>query len=457
LLGKLLWTQLQEAGLFANSPVGVAEWKERVKLPGLYEDWLAHSLEVLQGEGYLAAGPTGVEIVASKAVAAGGVWAEWAAYQEANQTGRRRAAVELVDATARALPAILRGERVATEVMFPESSMRLVEGIYKQNPVADYFNEVMAETLVGYVAQRLKQEAGARLRLLEIGAGTGGTSTLLWERLAPYAAQVEEYCYSDISKAFLQHAEKEYGAQVPYLRTALFDVEQAVAQQGLEVGAYDVVIATNVLHATRKLRETLRNAKALLKGQGVLLVNEMVGSSLFTHLTFGLLPGWWLFEDKELRVAGSPAVRPSTWEKLLSSEGFKRVSYPAAAWHELGQQIIVAESDGVVRQVRQAAAPVSARPRIQPEKLRDTQEQIAPTANPVANFEELLREKATTSLKKLVAQTLRMLPEQLDAYEPLETYGIDSILVVQITNVLRGAFENISSTLMFEHHSSSTS
>ena len=53
---------------------------------------------------------------------------------------------------------------------------------------------------------------------------------------------------------------------------------------------YDVVIATNVLHATRDIRQTLRNAKAVMKANGVLLLNEMIGKNTFIHLTFGLLP-----------------------------------------------------------------------------------------------------------------------------------------------------------------------
>ncbi len=44
----------------------------------------------------------------------------------------------------------------------------------------------------------------------------------------------------------------------------MFDVTKPVVEQGL-IRGYDVVIASNVLHATPVLRETLRNTKALLK------------------------------------------------------------------------------------------------------------------------------------------------------------------------------------------------
>ena len=74
------------------------------------------------------------------------------------------------------MPEILTGKASATDILFPNSSMDLVEGVYKNNQVADYFNDVLADTLTAYLQERLKQEPEAKIRILEIGAGTGGTS-----------------------------------------------------------------------------------------------------------------------------------------------------------------------------------------------------------------------------------------------------------------------------------------
>ena len=106
------------------------------------------------------------------------------------------------------------------------------------------------------------------VRILEIGAGTGGTSAMVFKALRPYAESIEEYCYTDLSKAFLQFGESEYGEANPYVVYRIFDVDRSLASQGIEAGSYDVVIAANVLHATPKVRPTLRNTKALLKKNG---------------------------------------------------------------------------------------------------------------------------------------------------------------------------------------------
>src|SRR5439155_3903675 len=168
------------------------------------------------------------------------------------------------------------------------SAMELVEGIYKNNQVADYFNGVLADTVVSYIQERVNQDPSEGIRILEIGAGTGGTSAHVFKKLTPYQKHIQEYCYTDISKAFLMHAEKEYGPKNPYLTYQIFDVAAPIVGQGIGAGSFDLVIAANVLHATKNIRQTLRHVKATLKRHGVLLLNELCGKDLFTHLTFAL-------------------------------------------------------------------------------------------------------------------------------------------------------------------------
>lgn len=91
----------------------------------------------------------------------------------------------LADTVIQALPDILTGKIKATDVMFPDSSMELVEGIYKHNILADYYNDVLANEACIYVENVIKNNPEANIRLLEIGAGTGGTSSTLFKKLRP--------------------------------------------------------------------------------------------------------------------------------------------------------------------------------------------------------------------------------------------------------------------------------
>src|SRR5205085_10678790 len=92
----------------------------------------------------------------------------------------KKALLVLLETTLRALPEILSGKRRATDVIFPNSSMELVEDIYKRNDLADRFNATLAATVVDYVRARRASGAPAGLRILEIGAGTGGTSGMVF-------------------------------------------------------------------------------------------------------------------------------------------------------------------------------------------------------------------------------------------------------------------------------------
>lgn len=53
----------------------------------------------------------------------------------------------LLDSCLRKSPDILTGRILATEVLFPNTSIQSVEGIYKGNSIADYFNLTLADVL----------------------------------------------------------------------------------------------------------------------------------------------------------------------------------------------------------------------------------------------------------------------------------------------------------------------
>ncbi len=435
-LAELLAATLVSLGFLGGGVARIADLPVARPVAGYYERWLDNSLRCLRERGWLDAD----DRLLRQPRALDALWAAWAGARPARlENPNLRAQVALVEACLAALPQILRGERLATEVMFPESSMRLVEGIYRANAVSDGYNRALGETLAAYAAHRVAQGATEGLRILEIGAGTGGTTTALipvLERLA-----LDEYCYTDVSRAFLMYAEEHYRPRLNALVTAIFDVSRPLSAQTIAPDRYDVVVATNVLHATPDIRETLRNAKAALKRGGVLLLNEISNWSLFSHLTFGLLEGWWLHADGALRLPGSPGIAPAQWDAVLAEEGFAPVLFPARTLHGLGQQIVAAVSDGWVRQRIEAAASQST-----------VVSAAAPTASPSTDRASV-RERALAYFRDLIASTLKLPAERIEPRRPLADYGLDSILVGQLTYRLRKDFADVPATLFFEVHS----
>ncbi|MBY0572979.1 MAG: SDR family NAD(P)-dependent oxidoreductase, partial [Undibacterium sp.] len=476
---KILWSELYALGLFA--PVGavsnLSDAAAKIGLRSGYERWLAHSVQCIVQAGLLTPLANDAWCAHAAAISPTLAWVEWDERKAVwNSDPNLRAQVLLVETMLRSLPVILRGQTAATAIMFPNSSMDLVEGIYRGNAVADYFNDVLCDKLLAFIALRLQQDPSARIRLLEIGAGTGGTSARVLARLAPYAAHIEQYCYTDLSRAFLLHAENKYGPDYPYLAYRLFDVASPLAGQQIEAASYDVVIATNVLHATKDIRESLRNAKAALRCNGLLLLNELSSFEWWAHLTFGLLDGWWLYEDESLRIPACPSLSSENWQDVLLEEGYRQVFFPAESAHKLGQQVIVAESDGVVSQraaavaktatktatktvitpaIKTVAAKVITSPAMSVSSAASINRVVVQQTN--ASITASLRDKCLLQFKKLVGQTLKMSVDQIEAGTNLDQYGIDSILVLELSNALRVVFKDIGiskpvlTTLFFEH------
>lgn len=437
----ILAASLNSLGLFRQGVSRLADLMLEQRPPQFYERWLASSISYLQRQNFLDDKLNPIQ----EPRVLGDLWLEWEIEKSVWGTDPDlKAQIDLLEACLKGIPEILSGKRLATDVIFPDSSMRLVEGVYRDNAHADYFNGVLRNTLLTCIEQMRLKDGERKIRILEIGAGTGGSTKKLLSALRGFP--IEEYCYTDVSRAFLLHADEHYRPQFPALTTALFDVSKPPASQSIATGYYDVVIATNVLHATSNIRETLRNAKATLKHHGVLLLNEISKWSWFAHLTFGLLEGWWLHQDTPLRLSGSPGLSPEKWKEVLREEGYQEVFFPAEAAHKFGQQIIAGSSDGWVRQpVNKQAVTVEA-----PEPSSSVRTGAATAKRELDGAEQSLREKSTIYFQKLLGSVLRIPPEQIEVRRPLGDYGLDSILVGQLTYQLRKRFKEITGTLFFE-------
>ncbi|MCP3923114.1 MAG: SDR family NAD(P)-dependent oxidoreductase, partial [Desulfobacterales bacterium] len=453
LLGRLLWCQLQAMGMFTEKTLVPEDIKAKTELWDFYNGWFDESIAVLIRRNYLHYDGKLFSVKDMTLIDRDAVWEEWEQKKKLwLKNPDMKAQINLVEATLNSLPEILTKKIPATDIIFPNSSMELVEGVYKNNQVADYFNEAVADTLVAYIEERLKHDPSSRIRIIEIGAGTGGTSSMVFNKLKPYQNHIEEYCYTDISKAFLIHGEKEYGAENPYLTCKIFNAEMPIAGQDISAGGYDMVIATNVLHATKNIRQTLRNVKTVLRHNGLVVLNEMCSNILFAHLTFGLLEGWWLYEDSWLRIPGSPGLFPETWKDELEKEGFRNVFYPAQRARVMGQQIIIAESDGIVRQKKPQQLKLnSSEIKTVEESIKLSGKHIQKSQNE-DNHSRNAEEYVNKIITKKLSETLKVFSKNIEGDQPIADYGLDSILVVTFINELKKAFDvDLNTTVIFDY------
>ncbi|WP_417694849.1 SDR family NAD(P)-dependent oxidoreductase [Roseibium sp.] len=363
----------------------------------------------------------------------GDAWAHW---EKQKAEGRSSAQMQLAEAALRALPDILTGQTKATEVLFPDGRQSLVEAVYKENAVAARFSRAAAN--VAAQAVKAVTASQAKLRILEIGAGTGGTTEPVLDALIPFANRIGEYLYTDLSRAFLIHAERSYADRIPGFKTALLNVEKPIADQKIEAGSYDLVIAANVLHATADIRDTLENVRQMMAPGGVLLLNETSKATLFTHVTFGLLEGWWRFTDPERRIPGTPSLDTENWRKALGETGFDWIAASSAEEQDLGQQIIVARADTATPH-----APQETLRSVGPSRSESMPASVAALVAPTGVVSSAISTKPAgvprlrAVLRQALADTLNVAASLIDEKRSFADYGLDSILGAEFVHRLR--------------------
>lgn len=163
------------------------------------------------------------------------------------------------------------------------------------------------------------------LRVLEIGAGTGGTTLVALASLTSINGEpmYSSYTFTDISSGFFSAARERF-TDFPALEFKILDISKDPISQGFEAGAYDLIVASNVIHATGFLNNTLKNVRKLLHPRGRFFLQELTpAAAKMINIIMGPLPGWWLGEA-DGRIT-EPIISIERWNKELLAAGFSGV------------------------------------------------------------------------------------------------------------------------------------
>jgi len=213
---------------------------------------------------------------------------------------------------------ILRGEKDAVQVLFAGASADLLDQFYGEGLYTSHWLAAIAAT-IQEAARHLPEGRG--LRILEVGAGTGGLTSHV---LPLIEHDLHSYVFSDVSRAFFNAAMQKL-AGFPSVEYKILDLEKPGTEQGFDAGAFDFIIGTNVLHAVGDLRSTLKHIYELLAPGGNLVFMDVASPQLWTESVFGLVSGWWRFTDRDLRQF-HPLLGRAQWEVVLREAGFEETA-----------------------------------------------------------------------------------------------------------------------------------
>ena len=209
-----------------------------------------------------------------------------------------------------------------------------------QECLNDFYNNspqlaTLTDVTLSFVAKLLaSNDRKDPIKILEIGAGFGGTTTRLAKILQDLGRPIE-YTFTDISSVLVKNASKKF-SQYAWMNFQTLNLEKdpPVALQG----KYDFLIATNVVHATSSTVNSTSRMRSLLKQDGFIVLSEVTRIVDWYDLVYGPLDGWWSFKDHRTY----PLQSAEAWIADLKAAGFASASYSKGSNEEsLTQQLII--------------------------------------------------------------------------------------------------------------------
>ncbi len=217
------------------------------------------------------------------------------------------------------LPAIYAGEKTGIQVALQDN---LLLDNYEHGQVYQEGNKRLASIL------DLLSHQKPDLKILEVGAGTGSATREVLAALqghTPWRKYVE-YRFTDTTTSFLAGAEEHF-SQYGGMTFGAFDMEKPAKDQGYQP-EWDLIIASNVIHATSDIKGTLQNVRSALKLGGKMVLLEFTQSQLSAGLTLGTFSDFWKggLDNNFPRLDG-PFLSVDTWRSVLPQAGFSGLDF----------------------------------------------------------------------------------------------------------------------------------
>jgi len=223
------------------------------------------------------------------------------------------AELALVGCAGERIVAVLRGEADADQSLFPEKWGGAAEQLYDGAPSTHIYNQIARDMLAELVRTG---SADRPLRILEVGAGSGGLTARLLPILPPART---DYLLTDLSPSVVARAEQRF-AGFPFVRFRTLDIGRDPLEQDMTGAEFDIIVAADVMHFAADVREALAHVKKLLAADGLLLLIEPHADAA-ADLVFGQTKHWRRCGDPDLRPQ-SALLAPQDWQAILAQAGF---------------------------------------------------------------------------------------------------------------------------------------
>ncbi|CAO2655483.1 Nn.00g105470.m01.CDS01 [Neocucurbitaria sp. VM-36] len=232
--------------------------------------------------------------------------------------------IKCLQLTAPLLAECLTGQKKPAHLLFGNArNYEILANFYAKSPLLDAACRMLAEFVASLPS--VAKNTGP-LQILEVGAGTGGTTKYIVDYLNRQGVEFE-YTFTDISQSLVNQAKRSFKHH-SNMQFRRLDADSAPPPD--LVNQFHLVLSTNCIHATSSIEKTTANISKVIRSNGALCVLEVTKNIYWFDLVFGLLEGWWLMADGRTH-----ALAPTSfWDRSLRSAGYKDVSWTSGDTEE---------------------------------------------------------------------------------------------------------------------------
>lgn len=217
------------------------------------------------------------------------------------------------------MQSLLLGDEDPLNILFPKGSWERAESMYTYNAAANYLNNMTAEA-VADIAENMLADGKSVIKILEVGAGIGGTTGAVLQKLSDRFPKGIEYTYTDISDFFTDKAKEKFSSW-PFISYGKYNLNIHPEMQEFEPQSYDIIIGANSVHDSAYIVKSLGYLRMMLKNDGVLVLLEGTKNQIFYKVTIGLIDGFTGYMDERIHN-NEILLSVDNWKKYTEKAGF---------------------------------------------------------------------------------------------------------------------------------------